>query len=72
MSLDEILSDEMFSDEKINVSQYKNHLIEKVGTCYQVRQKETNFLIYESNNKESYDEVLCYIDRITRNKQNYV
>lgn len=68
MSLEEILKDEMFNDENINVSEYKNHLIEKIGIYYQVRQKETNFLLYESNNKQTYDEVLCYIDRITRNK----
>jgi len=45
--------------------EYKNYIIIKLdNNCCQARAKDTNFVIYESNNESNIEEVKEYLDKL--------
>jgi hypothetical protein len=60
VTLDEILNDDFFTS---NIVEYSNHFIEKIGLCYQIRQKQTGFLIFETDLNGTIDYCKQMIDK---------
>ena len=64
MTIEDILNSEEFQEIENNSIEYKNHKIEKVGLCFQVRQMKTNFLRFETNSTGNIEECKKHIDCI--------
>lgn len=64
LTLDDIFEENEFKDLFNDVLEYREHIIEKVGLCFQIRQKSTLFLIFETNFKGTEQDCKDYIDKI--------
>lgn len=64
LTLDDIFEENEFKDLFNDVLEYREHIIEKVGLCFQIRQKSTLFLIFETNFKSTEQDCKDYIDKI--------
>jgi len=64
LTLDDIFEQNEFKKLFNDVLEYREHFIEKVGLCFQIRQKSTLFLIFETNFNGTIDDCKKYIDKI--------
>jgi len=64
LTLDDIFEDNEFKDLFNDVFEYREHIVEKVGLCFQIRQKSTLFLIFETNFNGTEQYCREFIDRI--------
>lgn len=64
MTIEDILNSDEFTEMIKNITEYRNHTIEKVNSCYQVRQIKTNFLRFETNSNGTIEDCKKMIDII--------